>query len=85
MLMTITATACVAQRLPRWDATWNDMNKLMASRALFTVNAIGVAVGGFIADWTPTHIFNPNWPPHAKFHCRAVGQGRRRGWCAVAA
>ena len=26
------------------------------------------AVGGFLADWNKTHLFNSNWPPHAKFH-----------------
>ncbi|KIW15546.1 hypothetical protein PV08_05594 [Exophiala spinifera] len=24
--------------------------------------------GCFVADWSRTHVFNPRWPPHAKFH-----------------
>lgn len=26
------------------------------------------AVGGFLVDWNKTHLFNPDWTPHAKFH-----------------
>ena len=44
------------------------MNKLLVGRCLFTINAVGVAVGGFLADMNATHIYNPRWPPHAKFH-----------------
>ena len=44
------------------------MSKLLVGRCIFTFNAMGLAVGGFAADWNHTHIFNPAWPPHAKFH-----------------
>lgn len=35
---------------------------ILMSAAAFT------AVGGFLADWNKTHLFNPRWTPHAKFH-----------------
>ena len=44
------------------------MSRSFLGRCLFTINAAGLAVGGFLADWNATHIFNPRWPPHAKFH-----------------
>ncbi|TVY75760.1 hypothetical protein LSUE1_G007268 [Lachnellula suecica] len=47
-------------------------------RLLLTLSAITTTFGGFIADWNHTHVYNPNWPPHAKFH---NGQTMSLGFC----
>jgi hypothetical protein len=36
-------------------------------KLLLTVSGL-TTIGGFLADWNRTHLFNPNWPPHCKFH-----------------
>ncbi len=39
-----------------------------AGRWVLSSVAAFTTVGGFLADWNRTHLFNPNWPPHAKAH-----------------
>jgi hypothetical protein len=37
-------------------------------RLLISLVAIFTVVSPYLADWNVTHIYNPVWPPHAKFH-----------------
>ncbi|KAL1584947.1 hypothetical protein WHR41_06152 [Cladosporium halotolerans] len=44
------------------------MPLLTPGRLLFLLANISYSLGAFLADWNATHIHNPLWPPHAKFH-----------------
>ena len=45
-----------------------DRRKFPLGKVLISVSAAGTLVGSYVADWNETHIHNPTWPPHAKFH-----------------
>ncbi len=44
------------------------MRNLRIGAWMITLVALVNIIGPFLADWNETHIFNPRWTPHAKFH-----------------
>jgi len=44
------------------------MSRTNAGRSLLTFAVASFAVINVLADWNRTHVFNPTWPPHARFH-----------------
>ncbi|TFI57121.1 hypothetical protein E2493_16560 [Sphingomonas parva] len=40
---------------------------ILGRAALYAAN-IGALTGGWLADMNKTHMYNPRWTPHAKFH-----------------
>ena len=40
----------------------------IAGLLLLTAVNLFQVIGTYAADWNKAHIYNPNWPPHAKFH-----------------
>ncbi len=43
-------------------------SRITTGRVLLSLVALITIFGPYIADWNHTHVLNPNWPPHAKFH-----------------
>ncbi|KAF4181101.1 hypothetical protein CNMCM8694_005574 [Aspergillus lentulus] len=44
------------------------MVPLTTGTLIMAITALFVTIGTFMADYNETHIKNPRWPPHAKFH-----------------
>ncbi|MBC7805728.1 MAG: acetyltransferase [Akkermansiaceae bacterium] len=44
------------------------MKSLSWARGIISFIAVFTSLSPYLADWNETHIYNPYWPPHAKFH-----------------
>ncbi len=44
------------------------MRMPLVSRIVFYFLSLYLVVGAHVADYSRTHLFDPRWPPHAKFH-----------------
>ena len=44
------------------------MKSVSLGKLLISLVALYAAFGSYVFDWNDTHIYNPLWPPHAKFH-----------------
>src|SRR5207237_4333314 len=64
MLVTVqdTGTAHSSSQRRKKAMRWN-IGKMLISLA-----AIITAVAPFLADWNDSHLFSPQWSPHARFH-----------------
>jgi hypothetical protein len=44
------------------------MARITSARILMTVVLLGGSILSFVLDWSPNHLLNPLWHPHARFH-----------------
>ena len=50
------------------------MRTQVLGRSLISATAVAQMVGPFVFDFNDTHIYNPSWPAHAKFHNAQTSQ-----------
>ncbi|EXJ60963.1 hypothetical protein A1O7_05116 [Cladophialophora yegresii CBS 114405] len=53
-------------------------SKFTPGRLCLTLVSLNTMLSPYLADWNVTHVKNPNWPPHARFH---NGQTMSMGLC----
>lgn len=41
---------------------------LTPGRSCIVLGNLAYSIGAFVFDYNETHVKNPRWPPHAKFH-----------------
>jgi hypothetical protein len=58
------------------------MARATVGRALVTAAVLGSGIGHAAADLNRTHVFNPRWMPHARFHT-ASAVATDVGWAGV--
>ncbi|PWH06435.1 acetyltransferase [Brachybacterium endophyticum] len=62
------------------------MSRITAGKTLLTFTALWAGTGPYVFDWNATHIHNPEWPPHAKFHnAQTMSLGAALGGAALTA
>ena len=44
------------------------MSKPKSAKILLSVLVVATTLVSIVADWNSSHVFNPDWSPHAKFH-----------------
>src|ERR1700731_4683736 len=44
------------------------MERIRVAKVLMTFVLLGGSLLSFVLDWSPNHLLNPLWHPHARFH-----------------